>query len=178
MDRERGNIESNLRNMIGNCRLCSMSGTRQRVVIERGAINPAILFVGEAPGKYEDIKGLPFVGPSGRLLDAELARLGISANLYAIVNVVKCRPTDGYGRNRPPSEQEVVNCMNFLRMQIDLMRPKIIVAVGKVAKEALNQYSPMYVLHPAAALRNPDDLMPILRRNLQSVKDVLDKLTA
>ena len=179
---ERAGIEASMASMVNNCRMCCMSVTRKRTVMHRGSHNPIVLFVGEAPGKYEDLKGLPFVGPSGRCLEAELSRAGISLDICGFVNAVKCRPTDPYEhafvKNRPPTDEEVANCMPFLKQQIELMGPRIIVAVGKVAHRALHAYSPIYVLHPSAALRNPDDLMPILRRNLQAVKDTLDKLTA
>jgi DNA polymerase len=135
-----------------------------------------VLFVGEAPGKYEDMKGLPFVGPSGRLLDKEIITAGLGLVAIGMTNVVKCRPIDHEGNNRPPSEEEIASCLPFIRQQIDLLKPRVVVAVGKVAKEALRAYSPIYVLHPSAALRKPD-LLDILQRHLKQVKEAVDRLS-
>lgn len=173
-DYERTTVEAALQAMVRNCQQCSMSRTRRSTVFYRGHKNPMILFVGEAPGKYEDMKGLPFVGPSGRLLDKEIIAAGLGDVSVGMANVVKCRPVDPGGNNRTPSEQEVAACLPFIKQQIDLLGPRVVVAVGKVAKQALNGYSPTYVLHPAAALRNPD-LLDILRAHLRKVKEELNK---
>jgi uracil-DNA glycosylase family 4 len=155
-----------------------MGYTRRNVVIVRGSRNPAILFVGEGPGKYEDMKSIPFCGPSGKLLDAEIGKAEIPAEICAFANMVKCRPLDSEGQNRAPTEEEVSHCLPFLKEQVDLMQPKLVVAVGKVAFIGLGKagYKPMYVLHPAAALRNPRELMDVLQRHLADVKRTYDNL--
>ena len=89
--------------------------------------------VGEGPGEQEDIKGEPFVGPAGRLLDAMLAAIGIERGQVYIANVVKCRPPG----NRNPAADEIAACLPYLQSQIRLLQPRLIVALGKVAANAL-----------------------------------------
>ena len=118
------------------CTACKLCQTRNRSVPGVGDTNAEWLFVGEAPGSEEDAKGLPFVGPAGRLLDNMLAALGLAReNRVYIANVLKCRPPG----NRTPELLEVDACLPYLDRQIALIRPKLIVALGKSAATALLQ---------------------------------------
>lgn len=117
------------------CRLCQ---TRTKTVFGVGDENADWLFVGEGPGRNEDAKGEPFVGPAGKLLDNMLLSVGLQRgeNAY-IANTVKCRPIGDDGRDRPPALDEADACRPYLERQIDLIKPKIIVALGKTAAISL-----------------------------------------
>ena len=118
----------------GACRRCGLAATRQQVVVGRGNPNARLLLVGEAPGAEEEACGQPFVGRSGRLLEAMLAAAGLNSerDLY-IANVIKCRPPG----NRKPSRTEIEACRPWLERQIDLVRPQLVLLVGATALEAL-----------------------------------------
>jgi DNA polymerase len=118
----------------GACRRCGLAATRQQVVVGRGNPNARLLLVGEAPGAEEEACGQPFVGRSGRLLEAMLAAAGLSSerDLY-IANVIKCRPPG----NRKPSRSEIEACRPWLERQIALVRPQLVLLVGATALEAL-----------------------------------------
>ena len=116
------------------CRKCALSERRTQAVFGTGSTSKnGILFVGEGPGEQEDLKGEPFVGPAGRLLTAMLAAIGIDRSQVYITNAVKCRPP----QNRTPGEQEVAACMPYLQNQIRLLAPRLIVALGRTAANAL-----------------------------------------
>lgn len=153
------------------CTRCDLHQSRTRGVVGVGDRNAEWLIVGEAPGAEEDAKGEPFVGQAGKLLDAMLAaiRLKRGENVY-ISNVLKSRPP----RNRDPNPQEVAACLPYLERQIDLIRPRLILALGRFAAQSLlvtdtsisrlrgqlHQYRgvPLIVTyHPAYLLRNPAD---------------------
>jgi DNA polymerase len=118
----------------GACRRCGLAATRQQVVVGRGNPNARLLLVGEAPGAEEEACGQPFVGRSGRLLEAMLAAAGLDSerDLY-IANVLKCRPPG----NRKPSRTEIETCRPWLERQIALVRPQLVLLVGATALEAL-----------------------------------------
>ena len=156
---------------VAACTACALCRTRHRTVPGVGSTPADWLFVGEGPGSEEDAKGEPFVGQAGRLLDNMLAALGLArgANVY-IANVVKCRPP----QNRTPEPREVEACLPYLDRQIELLRPRLIVALGKSAATALldvdatiaslrgriHRYRevPLVVTyHPAYLLRNLPD---------------------
>jgi len=151
------------------CTACGLAETRTNVVVGVGPDNAEIMFVGEGPGENEDLKGEPFVGRAGQLLDKMLATVGLSrqSNIY-IANIVKCRPP----KNRDPLPEEQEACIDWLRRQTLLLRPKIIVCLGRVAAcrmidkdfKVTRQHGQfikkgdfwmMGTLHPAALLRNP-----------------------
>ena len=117
-----------------NCTRCGLCETRHNVVFGVGAKNADVMFVGEGPGEQEDLKGEPFVGPAGKLLDDMLSIIDIDrkTNCY-IANIVKCRPP----RNRDPLETEQEACIGYLRNQVALIRPKIIVCLGRIAAKRL-----------------------------------------
>lgn len=151
------------------CEKCQLCKTRHNVVFGVGNKNAEVLFIGEGPGENEDLQGEPFVGRGGQLLDKMLNAVDLDRrkNIY-IANIVKCRPP----QNRDPLQEEQDACIDWLRNQVALIRPKIIVCLGRVA--ALKIIRPdikitkehgifferngvllMGTLHPAALLRNP-----------------------
>ena len=151
------------------CRRCSLCESRTNVVFGQGAPDAEVLFVGEGPGANEDAQGLPFVGRGGQLLDhyLEAVDLSRSKNVY-IANIVKCRPP----KNRDPLPEESAACLPWLRQQFQLLRPKIIVCLGRIAAQQLiepgfsvtrdhgkffNKHGTLFMAtyHPAALLRYP-----------------------
>ena len=160
-----------LQQAVADCRACKLCEGRTNTVFGVGDLQPDWLVVGEAPGENEDIKGEPFVGQAGKLLDNMLASLGIGRGQKVyIANVLKCRPPG----NRNPEPEEIAQCEPFLRRQVDLLRPKIILAMGRFAVQTLLQTSepigklrgrvhryhdvPVVVTyHPAYLLRNLPD---------------------
>lgn len=167
-----------------HCRKCALCHTRQNVVFGVGNRNAEIMFVGEGPGEQEDIQGEPFVGAAGKLLDNMLSIIDLDRTNCYIANIVKCRPP----QNRDPYDEEQAACIDYLRAQIELVQPQIIVCLGRVAaKQLLNPdyritrdhgnwvtkngiwVTAMY--HPSALLRDPhkrpeafDDLMRIRKK--------------
>ena len=151
------------------CQGCKLCQTRHSVVFGAGSQHAKIMFIGEGPGENEDLQGEPFVGRAGQLLDKILTHVGLSRqNDVYITNMVKCRPP----KNRDPERDEVEACMPYLRAQIEFIRPKIIVCLGRVAACALidpnfkvtRQHGEFFdkdglmmmgTFHPAALLRNP-----------------------
>lgn len=127
-----------LETAIRQCERCGLCQTRTQAVPGVGDRNAAWLFVGEGPGFYEDQQGEPFVGASGKLLDNMLMAMGLrrGSNAY-IANVVKCRATDNGGKDRAPTPEEAQACHAYLERQIALIKPGIIVAVGRVAATTL-----------------------------------------
>lgn len=123
-----------LREKCLSCRECGLCQTRSNVVFGVGIQNADIMFVGEGPGEQEDLQGEPFVGAAGKLLDDMLAIIDLSReeNVY-IANIVKCRPP----HNRDPEEEEQNACYGYLREQIRLVDPKIIVCLGRIAAKKL-----------------------------------------
>jgi DNA polymerase len=167
-----------LREAVAACRACSLCESRTQTVFGVGSTQAQWMVVGEAPGEQEDAQGEPFVGPSGQLLDAMLRALSLSraddggpaAQRVYIANTLKCRPP----RNRNPTPDEMLKCEPFLVRQIQLLQPRIILAMGRFAVQALLRSSepigrlrgrvhayqgvPLVVTyHPAYLLRNPPD---------------------
>jgi DNA polymerase len=160
-----------LQQAVEHCPACNLCKTRIKTVFGVGDIEADWLFVGEAPGAEEDRKGEPFVGPAGKLLDNMLAAIQLKRgeNVY-ISNVLKCRPPD----NRDPHGEEVMQCDPYLKRQVELIKPKLIVALGKFAAQSLlnskntiasmrgslHDYNGVPVIvsyHPAYLLRNMSD---------------------
>ena len=115
------------------CRGCALAETRTNVVFGVGATDAEILFVGEGPGQHEDEQGVPFVGRGGQLLDDMMEMIGLDRTKVYIANVVKCRPP----QNRDPLNVEEDACIGYLRRQMDLLRPKILVCLGRIAAKAI-----------------------------------------
>jgi DNA polymerase len=149
------------------CRACRLAEGRRQVVFGSGDPSAELMLVGEGPGAEEDRQGLPFVGPAGELLTKIIGAIELTREQVYIANVVKCRPP----QNRDPLPDEVVACRDFLREQIHLIRPRVIVALGRIAAQSLlgkvgslasfrgvwHQYEgvPLRVTyHPAALLRD------------------------
>lgn len=123
-----------LRAAVAQCRACALCETRTRTVFGSGPEQASWMVIGEAPGAEEDRRGEPFVGNAGRLLDQMLAALGLSREREVfIANLLKCRPPN----NRDPSPDETGHCEPYLARQIELVSPRVIVAVGRIAAQAL-----------------------------------------
>ena len=116
-----------------NCQKCNLAKGRNNIVIDRGARDASIMFIGEGPGEQEDLQGKPFVGPAGKLLDKMLLAAGFTLDEVYIANIVKCRPP--FNRDPKPEEREA--CINYLRYQTALIKPKIIVCLGRVAAQTI-----------------------------------------
>lgn len=116
------------------CRACKLTEKRKHVVVGEGATDqPPVAFVGEAPGANEDEQGRPFIGPAGKLLNRMIGKMGLTRGQVFICNVVSCRPPD----NRKPERQEIATCSKFLVQQLRAVKPKVIVALGATAAQAL-----------------------------------------
>ena len=119
----------------GTCRACALAETRTNVVFGDGARDAEILLVGEGPGQHEDEQGVPFVGPAGKLLDDMLEIIGLDRTKVYVANIVKCRPP----KNRDPLNVEQDACIGWLRRQTALLRPRIIVCLGRIAAKTIIQ---------------------------------------
>jgi DNA polymerase len=122
-----------IRAELGDCKRCKLSRGRKNIVFGDGSARAALMFIGEGPGEEEDLQGLPFVGAAGQLLNSLLSKLGLRREEVYIANVVKCRPPG----NREPESDEAEQCLPFLRKQIEAIRPKVIVTLGRVATQGL-----------------------------------------
>ena len=118
-----------LEKSIEKCKKCKLCTTRQNIVFGEGNRNAKIMFIGEGPGADEDKFAKPFVGRAGKLMDMAFEAVGIKRKDVYIANIVKCRPPG----NRDPQEDEVLACMDYLRNQVILVKPKIIVLLGRIA---------------------------------------------
>lgn len=156
-----------LEEQIKDCKKCKLCNNRTNIVLGIGNRNAKVMFIGEGPGADEDIQGEPFVGKAGKLMNQAFKGIGIKREDVYICNVVKCRPP----MNRNPEADEVKACINYLREQVMLVKPKIIVLLGSVALKAIlgDEYSItkargkwveqkeikyMPTFHPAALLRD------------------------
>lgn len=151
-----------------SCRCCALCETRHSVVFGVGRRDAEVMLIGEGPGEQEDLRGEPFVGPAGLLLDDMLACIDLDRTMVYIANMIKCRPP----RNRDPLQLEQDACSQWLHAQIKLVRPKIIVCVGRIAAMAFikpdfritrehgqwferDGIRYMAIYHPSALLRDP-----------------------
>jgi len=152
---------SEIAQAISECKACVLANTRKNTVPGQGVLEPRLMVIGEGPGEQEDLQGLPFVGPSGRLLDNMLAAIGLSRqnNVY-IANTVKCRPPG----NRNPRDEEIKSCMPFLRRQIELLQPEAILAVGLFASRTLLESTA-----GVHALRSKDHVVQVAGRSIPVV---------
>lgn len=172
-----------------DCQRCRLSSGRTQVVFGTGNPNAGIMFVGEAPGFYEDKQGIPFVGAAGKLLNELLDSVGLSRSDIYIANVIKCRPPD----NRDPLPDEVETCKPFLFQQIELIKPKVVCTLGNFAMQTLlgkkigimkmrgqafqvQDFFVFPLLHPAAALHQ-GNLNEPLREDFRKLKAFLDRQT-
>ena len=118
-----------LENSIVNCKKCKLCNNRKNIVFGTGKKDADLMFIGEGPGADEDIQGIPFVGKAGKLMNMAFEGIGIDREQVYIANIVKCRPPG----NRNPEDDEAVACLDYLRNQVMLVKPKIIVLLGSVA---------------------------------------------
>ena len=178
-----------LADTVKSCALCGLSAHRQQTVFARGDGSSGVCFVGEGPGADEDAQGLPFVGKAGQLLDRMIEAMGLSRDAVYVCNVVKCRPPE----NRKPEPEEMAACLPYLSEQLELIAPRVIVALGATAVQGLfgttegitrlrgkwqsfrGKIDVMPTFHPAYLLRNPaakrevwEDLQEVMRRLGQS----------
>lgn len=173
-----------------SCNKCDLASTRKNVVIGRGNSNAIMMLVGEGPGKEEDETGLPFVGAAGKLLDLLLEAMMINEDKYYIGNIVKCRPPE----NRVPFESEAIKCLPYLRNQVALIRPRIIVCMGSTAAKYIirkdisitkdrGQWTVrkgcwiMPTFHPAALLRDQSKKV-LMWEDFKKVKQKIDEMEA
>ncbi len=174
---------ASLREHIGDCKRCPLCKERTNIVFGTGNPKAKLMFVGEAPGSDEDKTGEPFVGRAGKLLTEMITAMGLTREQIYIANVVKCRPP----QNRPPEPVEIATCIPFLKKQIEIIKPEVVVALGKFASQTLLQteipitklrgefqnfgtVKLMPTYHPAYLLRNPimkravwEDLQKVMR---------------
>ena len=179
-----------LRARCQGCQKCRLGATRTKLVFGVGPVPSPVVFVGEGPGQQEDLLGEPFVGPAGKLLDDMLSIIDLSRENSYICNIVKCRPP----QNRVPEPDERAACMDYLRQQVALVRPKVIVCLGSTPTRALLGddmritrdrgvwqlkkgvwFMPTY--HPAALLRDADKKRPAWT-DFQAIRDKLKELGA
>lgn len=172
-----------LEESIQNCQKCKLCKTRQNIVFGVGNKNAKIMFIGEGPGADEDRQGEPFVGRAGKLMDMAFDMVGIKREEVYIANIVKCRPP----ANRDPEEDEATACINYLRNQVMLVKPEIIVLLGRIALQNILgkeygitasrgkwvekkgiQYMPTW--HPAALLRDESKKVEFIK-DLMLVKE-------
>lgn len=169
-----GNKESAmalLREEIGDCRRCKLSQKRTHIVFGEGNPDARLMFIGEAPGREEDVQARPFVGEAGMLLTRLIEKMGLKREDVYIANIVKCRPP----MNRDPEKDEIQQCREFLERQIDIIRPDIIMSLGRIAASTLMGNEKLKItairgkifdyrgiplvptFHPAYLMRNPKD---------------------
>lgn len=176
-----------LRTACENCERCELCKTRTNCVFGVGNINADIMFVGEAPGQQEDLSGTPFVGRAGQLLDKYLYAIDVNREDVYIANILKCRPP----QNRDPRPDEEEACIDYLREQVKLINPKVIVCLGRISAMKLikpdfkitqehgmwfkkGNYLMTAVYHPAALLRDPRKKEDMLR-DMQKIKEKIQE---
>lgn len=167
---EKANALKAVRAEIGDCKRCRLSKGRKNIVFGEGAPDAELMFIGEGPGREEDIQGRPFVGDAGKVLTNLILKMGMKREGVYIANIVKCRPP----MNRDPESDEIMTCSPFLVQQIDIIQPAVIVALGRIAAQRIiGSFIPisklrgkfydfkgipvMPTFHPAYLMRNPKD---------------------
>ena len=168
---EKAGLLKDLREEIGECVRCKLSKERKNIVFGDGNPDARLMFIGEGPGREEDIQGLPFVGDAGMLLTKLIEKMGLARKEVYIANIVKCRPPG----NRDPEEDEVATCRQFVEAQIGIIRPDVIMTLGRIALQTLLKNPKLKIsasrgkffdyegtpvmptFHPAYLLRNPKD---------------------
>lgn len=170
------------------CRSCGLCTTRNNVVFEAGNREAKLMFVGEGPGEQEDRQGIPFVGAAGQFLDEMLSIIDVDRKRCYIANIVKCRPP----QNRDPLPAESEACMPWLREQFRLLRPKIVVCLGRIAAQRMirpdfsvtkehGQFIEkggilfMGTFHPAALLRQPQN-KPTAFEDFVALRETIEKV--
>ena len=171
-----------------NCHACPLGDTRTNLVFGCGDRNAKLMFVGEAPGETEDLSGIPFVGRAGKLFDKYLEAVDIPRESVYIANMLKCRPP----KNRDPKPEEEDLCIEYLNTQIELIKPKLIVCLGRISAMRLirpdfkitkehgewvqkGNFLITAVYHPALLLRDPGRKEDMLK-DMKKIKEKLDEL--
>lgn len=176
---------------LSNCKLCHLHKTRTQVVMPSGSRRKAkIVFVGEAPGKNEDLQGKPFVGEAGKILDWMIAEMCLKKDVIYITNVIKCRPP----KNRNPYQYEIEFCSHWLLKEMKLINKELIITLGNVALSSIlgktgimNErgkmfYSPEWnswvytMLHPACLLYNRDENEKKMLEDINNFNDVVKNM--
>ncbi|TGN02762.1 uracil-DNA glycosylase [Leptospira dzoumogneensis] len=181
---------------VAPCVRCKLSTTRTQTVFGEGNPNAEVMFIGEGPGKQEDLTGRPFVGKAGELLTRIIERgMGVPRDSVYIANVTKCRPTVDlkFEKDRPPEEDEVIACSPFLLRQISIIQPKVIITLGNPStrfilrtKEGITKLRGhwgdfhgipvMPTYHPSYVIRNGGENSPLKRDVWEDIKKVLERL--
>lgn len=190
VDGLKSDINSNLIMQISDqvvrCTKCELCHTRKNAVPGEGPASAKVVFVGEAPGKFEDVQGKPFVGRAGKILEAALLNTSITRSQVFITNIVKCRPP----RNRKPKRAEINKCSDYLNEQISVINPKIVCILGATAYSSLlggkqltlnrgqllniNGRKYFLTIHPAAILYRRA-LLRILEEDLMKLSKLINK---
>lgn len=177
----------NIRTQVITCTKCDLCKTRTNAVPGKGNPTAEIMFVGEAPGRTEDLKGEPFVGAAGKKLTEMLSKNGMTRESVYITNVVKCRPPD----NRIPTDAERLSCKEYLEKEILLVNPKIICIMGNTACNSILGQGEItknrgkiikkdgrtffLTFHPAATIYN-QELIPIMEQDIATLVNELEKI--
>jgi DNA polymerase len=187
---KKADLLESLKNEIVTCHKCPLGKTRTNLVFGVGNPEAKLMFVGEAPGRDEDLQGEPFVGRAGQLLTKIIEAIGLKRSDVYIANVLKCRPPG----NRNPLPEEIVLCMPYLLKQIEIIQPRVLCALGTFAAQTLlNTKAPvgtlrgrfhdykgipmMVTFHPAYLLRNPNDKAKVWE-DMKKVRDFLNESSA
>jgi uracil-DNA glycosylase len=167
----RGAALDALRSAIGDCRRCKLSRQRTHIVFGEGNANARLMFIGEAPGREEDLQARPFVGEAGTLLTRLIEKMGFTRDDVYIANIVKCRPP----MNRDPDPEEIEMCRGFVEKQIEIIKPKVIMSLGRISSQTLTGDTKLKItavrgrvfdykgipmiptFHPAYLIRTPKD---------------------
>ena len=176
-----------IKKQVTQCTKCELSKTRNNSVPGKGNFKSDIIFVGEAPGKNEDMKGEPFIGIAGKKLSIALENAGITRDDVYITNIVKCRPP----KNRVPTTNERDTCQNYLKKEIEIIKPKIICVLGNTAFNSLldgkeiikfrgkivrkNNQLYFLTIHPAATIYN-QKLISVLKKDMKKLLKVIKEL--
>jgi len=176
-----------IKQQVIECTKCELSQTRNNSVAGKGNFKADVIFVGEAPGKNEDLKGEPFIGIAGKKLSIALESAGITREEVYITNIVKCRPP----KNRVPTSIEKETCQNYLKKEIEIIKPKIICVLGNTAFGSLlngkeitkfrgkivSKNNQLYFLtvHPAATIYN-QKLISVLKKDMKKLFKVIKEL--
>lgn len=160
-----------LREEIGDCKRCKLSSGRKNIVFGEGSPDARLMFIGEGPGREEDLQARPFVGDAGMLLTRLIEKMGFSREDVYIANIIKCRPP----MNRDPEKDEIESCRGYVEKQIEIINPQVIISLGRISSQTLignpalkmtstrgrffdyNGTPLMPTFHPAYLLRNPKD---------------------
>jgi uracil-DNA glycosylase len=171
LNADKKNALEALREEIGDCKQCGLSHKRTTIVFGEGDAAARLMFIGEAPGREEDLQGKPFVGDAGMVLTRLISKMGFQRENVYIANIVKCRPP----MNRDPEIVEIEACSRFLERQIEIIQPKVIMSLGRISAMTLagdmklkitairgkffsyNGIPVMPTFHPAYLIRNPKD---------------------